>query len=285
MTISGKAKLAGVMGWPVAHSLSPRLHNYWLERSGIDGAYVPLVVSADHFAQTLRVLSHCGFRGVNVTVPHKQAALDAVDEADEMAKRVGAVNTVHFREDGSLFGTNTDVLGFTRNLADHCPDFKGDQGPAVVIGAGGAARAVVAGLIDLGVPEIRVLNRTVSKAEQLAVAFGPPMRVANWVDRNGTIEDATIIINTTTQGMIGESPLDLDLDALPGGAVVCDIVYNPLETPLLAAARARGNPVAGGLGMLVHQAAPGFAAWYGEQPPVDEAVLAFVAGALPGPAD
>jgi shikimate dehydrogenase len=283
MTISGKAKLAGVLGWPVAHSLSPRLHNYWLEHYGIDGAYVPLAVSPDHFAQTLRVLAQSGFEGVNVTVPHKEAALKAVDEADDAARRIGAVNTVRF-DGGTMIGTNTDTLGFTRNLASHCPDFDAHAGPAVVIGGGGAARAVVAGLLDLGAPEVRIVNRTLARVEALAINLGSQtgsnIRVVNWVERNHCLEDAAIVVNTTTQGMVGQGPLALDLNHLDLKAAVCDIVYNPMETPLLAAARARGNPVAEGLGMLLHQAQPGFASWFGIEPEVTEALHAFVADGI-----
>lgn len=280
MIISGEAKLAGVVGWPVAHSLSPRLHNFWLRKYGIDGVFVPLPVAPEHFAQTLRVLSHTGFSGVNVTVPHKEAALDAVDVADQIARRVGAANTVVFRTDGSMFGTNTDGAGFMAQLRDRLPAFRPDEKPAVVIGAGGAARAVAIALADAGAPEIRICNRTVARAEALALGVGPGVRVINWVDRTHTLEGAGIVVNTTTQGMAGQEPLDLALDRLPLDAVVYDIVYNPQETPLMTAARARGNPVVGGLGMLLHQAAPGFAAWFGIVPEVTDDLACHVAEGL-----
>jgi shikimate dehydrogenase len=257
MNISGNAKLAAVLGWPVAHSLSPRLHNFWLQEYGIDGVFVPLPVAPEHFAQTLRVLSHAGFAGINATVPHKEAALAAVDEADEIARRIGAVNTVVFRDDGSLFGTNTDGAGFLAHLRDQAPSFEPAARPAVVIGAGGAARAITMALVDAGTPEIRICNRTLARAEILALGLGPGARVINWIDRAGALDGAGIVVNTTTQGMIGQEPLDLDLDPLPRKAVVYDIVYNPLETPLMESARARGNLVLGGLGMLLHQAVPG----------------------------
>jgi shikimate dehydrogenase len=280
MTLTGNARLAGVMGWPVAHSLSPRLHNYWLKAHGIDGAFVPLAVTPDHFAQGLRVLSQLGFRGVNVTVPHKQAALAAVDEADEVAHRVGAVNTVVFRPDGSMFGTNTDGAGFLAHLRAAAPNLDLKAGPATVIGAGGAARAISVALEEAGAQEIRICNRTLDRAETLALGLGPQTRVINWADRAGAVEGVNILINTTTQGMAGQPDLDLALDALPGDAVVYDIVYNPLETALMKQAAARGNPVVGGLGMLLYQAVPGFSAWFGVEPEVNEALVAFVADGL-----
>jgi len=280
MNISGKAKLAGVLGWPVAHSLSPRLHNFWLEKYGVDGVFIPLPVAPEHFAQTLRVLSHAGFAGLNVTVPHKEAALAAVDEADDIARRIGAVNTVVFREDGSLFGTNTDGAGFLAHLRDQVPSFKLAAGPAVVIGAGGAARAISAALVEAGAPEIRLCNRTLARAETLALGLGSGARVVNWVDRAGALKGTGIVVNTTTQGMTGQEPLDLDLAHLSREAVVYDIVYNPRETPLMADARARGNTVVGRLGMLLHQAVPGFAAWFGIEPEVSEDLIAHVTQGL-----
>lgn len=280
MNISGNAKLAGVLGWPVAHSLSPRLHNFWLEQYGIDGVFVPLPVAPEHFGQTLRVLSHAGFAGINATVPHKEAALAAVDEADDIARRIGAVNTVMFREDGSLFGTNTDGTGFLAHLRDQAPNFEPAARPAVVIGAGGAACAITVALVDAGTPEIRVCNRTLARAETLALGLGSGARVINWVDRAGALDGAGIVVNATTQGMIGREPLDLDLDHLPRDAVVYDIVYNPLETPLMTSARTRGNLVVGGLGMLLHQAVPGFSAWFGIEPKVSEGLIAHVTQGL-----
>lgn len=278
MTISGKAALAGVMGWPVSHSLSPRLHNHWLEAYGIDGAYVPLAIAPEHFAQGLRTLAHLGFRGANVTVPHKEAALAAVDTVDDAARRIGAVNTVTVGHDGALHGTNTDAHGFAAHLRASVPDFDPAAGPAVVIGAGGAARAAAVALADLGLPEVRIVNRTLARAEALARDLSDsaradslrraPVRVVDWAGRSRTLDGAAILVNTTTQGMTGQAPLDLDLAALPPRAVVYDIVYVPLETPLLAAARARGHRTVDGIGMLLHQAVPGFAAWFGVTPEV-----------------
>lgn len=277
--LSGRAKLAGVMGWPVAHSRSPRLHGYWLDRYKIDGAYVPLAVEPAHFAQALRMLALVGFRGVNVTVPHKEAALAAVDVLDPDARRIGAVNTVTMESDGSLKGSNTDGIGFLAHLRASAPAWDA-SGAAVVIGAGGAARAVVAALTTAGVPEIRLVNRTRERAEELARSFNGPTRVMPWVARHGAVDAASLVVNTTTLGMTGQPSLDLDLDALPKGACVFDCVYAPLETPLLADARARGHVAVDGLGMLIHQARPGFEAWFGLVPEIDAGLRRFLAEGL-----
>ncbi len=278
--LSGEAKLAGVMGWPVAHSRSPRLHGYWLEKYGIDGAYVPLPVEPAHFPQALRVLSRLGFRGVNVTVPHKEAALTVVDIADHQARRIGAVNTVIMREDGALEGRNTDGIGFLNHLKDTAAAWQPGAGPAVVVGAGGAARAIVATLQSAGVPEIRLVNRTLDRAEALALAFGDPVKVTPWINRDGALRGAGLVVNTTTLGMHGQPDLDIDLIGLSPGAAVFDCVYNPLETPLLAQARRRGLVPVDGLGMLLHQAQPGFEAWFGVDPEITDELRALVAQGL-----
>lgn len=283
MTISGKARLAGVMGWPVGHSLSPRLHNYWLDLHGIDGAFVPLPVTSEHFPQALRVLAHLGFRGVNVTVPHKEAALRAVDRVDETARRIGAVNTIVIGDDGTLSGTNTDAYGFRTHLLASVPGFDAASGAAVVIGSGGAARAVAVALAGMGARELRIVNRTLARAEELALALGAPARVVDWSGRARALDGAAIVVNTTTQGMTGQPALDLDLSFLPSSAVVFDIVYSPLQTPLLQAAAARGNATVDGLGMLLHQAVAGFEAWFGLRPQVTAELRAHVLGAhVPG---
>lgn len=276
MTISGKAKLAGVMGWPIGHSRSPRLHGYWLERYGVDGAYVPLAVAPERAEQAIRALPALGFRGCNVTVPLKEIAFRTVDRLDATARRMGAVNTIVVAEDGTLSGGNTDGFGFLENLKAGCADWSAEQGPAVVIGAGGAARAVVVALLDAGAPEIRLVNRTVARAEELAAGIGGPIKVVEWVSRETALDGAAVLVNTTTQGMTGHPPLDLDLRRLPPEAVVNDIVYVPLETPLLASARLRGNPAVGGIGMLLHQARPGFKAWFGVEPDVTSELTRFV---------
>jgi shikimate dehydrogenase len=276
VTASGTTRIAGVMGWPVSQSLSPRLHGCWLERHGIDGAYLPLPVAPEHFGQALRVLSQLGFAGVNVTIPHKEAALAAVDEASALARKVGAVNTVIRRDDGSLYGENTDGYGFLENLRAAAPAWRADAGPAVVLGAGGAARAVVVALLDAGVPAIRLVNRTLERAEALAEAVDGPLSVVSWVGREEALAGAALLVNTTALGMDGKGPLTLALDDLSERAVVNDLVYAPLETPLLAAARSAGHIGVDGLGMLLHQARPGFAAWFGVEPKVDDALRTFV---------
>jgi shikimate dehydrogenase len=276
MIISAKARLAGVMGWPVDHSLSPRLHGYWLTANEIDGAYLPLAVPPEHFAQALRVLAHLGFRGVNITVPHKEAALSAVDVADPLARRIGAVNTVTVGDDGSLQGTNTDASGFIEHLKATVPDWRPGDGPAVIIGAGGAARAICVGLLDAGVAEIKVVNRTLARAEALALAIGEPVHVLPWLGRANAVGDAALVVNTTTLGMTGQPPLGLDAASINDGAVVCDIVYTPMQTPLLRDAAGRGLQTVGGLGMLIHQARPGFAAWFGVAPEITDDLRAFL---------
>ncbi len=275
MMPSGKTKLAGVMGWPVEHSKSPRLHGFWLRQHGIDGAYLPLPVRPAAFEAALRSLAELGFGGVNVTVPHKAAALAACSQVDQVSRRIGAVNTIVMSE-GRIEGSNSDAFGFLENLRAGAPAWRADRAPAVVLGAGGAARAVVAALIDVGAPEIRLLNRTRSRAEVLAKDLGGRTQVADWSDRHTLLAEAGLLVNTTSLGMAGQAPLELDLDALPVGALVSDIVYSPLETDLLAGASARGNPVVDGLGMLLHQARPGFAAWFGVEPVVDSALRAAV---------
>ncbi|HYG84702.1 MAG TPA: shikimate dehydrogenase [Azospirillum sp.] len=276
MIISGKAKVAGVMGWPVGHSRSPRLHGFWLDRYGVDGAYVPLCVPPERAAEAIRALPALGFRGCNVTVPHKEVAAATVDRLDDSARRAGAVNTIVVLEDGTLEGRNTDGFGFLENLKAGAPGWAASAGPAVVVGAGGGARAVVAALVDDGAPEVWLLNRTRERAEQLAADIGAGVRVFDWVSREALLAEAALVVNTTTQGMHGQPPLDLDLKHLAPAAVVTDIVYTPLVTPLLHAARQRGNLVVDGLGMLLHQARPGFAAWFGVEPEVTEELRRFV---------
>jgi shikimate dehydrogenase len=261
-------RAAGVIGWPVAHSRSPMLHGHWLREHGIAGAYLPLPVRPERMAEALRGLAALGFAGCNVTVPHKEAALALVDTADATARRIGAANLIVVRPDGTLHGANTDGFGFLENLRERVPGWQASDGPAVVLGAGGSARSVLAALSDAGCPDLRLVNRTAARAETLAAEFGGPVRAVAWDRRAGALDGAALLVNTTTQGMAGNPPLDIDLAALPARAVVTDLVYVPLQTPLLAAARARGNRVADGLGMLLHQARPSFAAWFGVMPEV-----------------
>ena len=254
------------MGWPVAHSRSPLLHGFWLEQNGIDGAYVPLPVRPGDIEQALRALPILGFRGCNLTIPHKQAALEVVDRVDPLARRIGAVNTIVVAEDGSLGASNTDIYGFRENLRERAPAWEPLAGAAVVLGAGGSSRAVIAALVDAGVGEIRIINRTLSRAETVAanlMTAGTRITVHPWDRTSAVLEGAGLLVNTTSLGMTGEPPLDLDLSPLPLSAPVVDIVYVPLETKLLAAARQRGHPVVDGLGMLLHQGRPGFEAWFG----------------------
>lgn len=268
MTETHHFKLAGVMGWPVAHSRSPKLHGYWLAHYGIAGAYVPLPVAPGRVADAMKGLSALGFSGCNVTIPHKRDALGLVDKVDPQAARIGAVNTIVVEPDGTLSGFNTDGYGFIESLREVRGDWTADAGPVVVLGAGGGARAIVMTLIAEGAAEIRLLNRTQARAEELALAAGPQVRVLPWDKRAEALGGAALLVNTTSQGMVGQEPLDIALDALPKTALVSDIVYNPLITPLLAAARARGNAVVDGLGMLLHQARPAFRAFYGVMPEV-----------------
>ncbi len=264
------------MGWPVSHSLSPRLHGYWLKKHEINGTYVPLAVSPEEFEATLRSLSDQGFVGVNVTVPHKEAAANVVDSLEDMARRIGAVNTVVVEADGTLRGSTTDGFGFLENLKSGAPEWRAGTGPAVVLGAGGAARAITAALMDAGVPELRLTNRTISRAETLAADIGGAINIVPWEDREKALGNAALVVNTTTLGMAGEQPLELNLGALPREAVITDIVYTPLTTPLLKEGANRGNPTVDGLGMLLHQARSGFSQWFGIEPVVDEALRAFV---------
>src|SRR5690348_3354213 len=266
MKISGAAKLAGIMGWPVSHSRSPVLHGFWLEETGVDGAYVPLPVRPDNIEAALRALPTLGFRGCNLTIPHKQSALAVVDRIEPLARRIGAVNTIVVASDGSLEASNTDAFGFRENLRETVPGWQPQGGPAVVLGAGGSARAVVAALVDAGVAEIRIVNRTVARAEGVADDLATPatqITVHAWSKARDVQCDAGLLVNTTSLGMSGAPPLDLDLSQLPQKAPVVDIVYVPLETGLLAAARKLGHPVVDGLGMLLHQGRPGFEAWFG----------------------
>lgn len=261
-------RLAGVMGWPVAHSRSPLIHNHWIAQHGLRGAYVLLPVQPEKLDVALRSLPVLGFAGCNLTIPHKVAALQIVDRVDPLAQRIGAVNTVVVEADGTLTGLNTDGFGYIQSLLDVQPDWRADAGPATVVGAGGAARAIIVALIERGAQEIRLTNRSADKAKNMAAEFGPAVIAVPWQDRHEALAEAALLVNTTNQGMHGEPALDLDLRQLPGTALVSDIIYVPMETPLLAAARARGNPTVNGLGMLLHQARPAFAAWFGVLPEV-----------------
>ena len=279
MIVSGAARLAGVMGWPVAHSRSPRIHGYWLEEKGIDGAYLPLAVRPEDLDAALAALPALGFRGCNLTAPHKEAALKRMDSLSETARRIGAVNTVTVAEDGALHGDNTDGFGFVSHLRQEAPSWDAG-GPVAMLGAGGAARAVVDALSAEGVPEIRVVNRSPDRAVALAEAAGERVHAQPWEQRAAALEGCGLLVNTTQLGQVGKPTLDLDLDRLPADAVVYDLVYAPLETDLLREARARGHLGVDGLGMLIHQARPGFAAWFGAEAEATPGHRAFAAEGL-----
>ncbi len=285
MRATGAARVAGVMGWPITHSLSPILHGFWFDRHGIDGAYVPLAVRPGNAIEAIRILPKLGFLGCNVTLPHKEAAFAAVDVRDPIASRVGVVNTITVHADGSLHGTSTDGAGFLANLQEQAPAWRARQGPAVLFGTGGAARAVAITLLDAGVPGLRLINRTMARAEALAAglqAAFPRVSVAciAWQERNDALDSAGLLVQATSLGMKGQPEPDLVLDALPRTAPVADLVYVPLETSLLARARALGHPTVDGLGMLLHQAVPGFMHWGGVKPQVDHQTRQVVLNAL-----
>jgi len=265
--------IAGLLGWPVAHSRSPVIHNHWIARYGLLGRYVLFGVQPPDLAAALRGLSVLGMRGCNVTTPHKQAVMPLIDEIDPLAKRIGAINTIVVREDGSLRGFNNDGNGFVQSVRDAHPDWRPDSGPIAIIGAGGAARAVIAGLAVQGAHEIRVVNRTYERASTLADAFGPPVAAVRFDERERVIDDIALLVNATNQGMAGQPPLDLSLSRLAPKAIVADVIYVPQETHLLRAARMRGNPTVNGLGMLLNQARPAFHAWFGVMPDITPELL------------
>jgi len=273
--------LAGVMGWPVKHSRSPLLFGHWFTEHGIAGTYVRLAVRAEDFAQVYRALPKAGFRGVNVTLPHKLDALALADEASPAARAIGAANTIVFCADGRIAVDNTDGYGFIQNLYESAPAWRPASGPALVLGAGGAARAILHALLEAGVPEIRLANRSRDKAEALAGHFGPRVRPLDWAERSAAVAEAATVVNTTSLGMTGKPPLEISLDDAPPAALVTDIVYAPLETALLAQARARGLATVDGLGMLLHQARPGFRAWFGADPKVTPALRCAVLATPP----
>ena len=276
MMENGKTIQAGVIGWPVSHSLSSRLHGFWLKELGIDGTYSALAVAPDGLENSLRSLPERGFAGVNLTLPHKEAAATIVDTMDSVASRIGAVNTIVVGANGNLAGSNTDGYGFIENLKSSAPEWTADNKSAVILGAGGAARAIIAALLDAGLKELRLVNRTLSRAESLKDDIGGAIIVVPWADRTKALEGAGLLVNTTTLGMTDEEPLEIDLSPLPAKAVVTDIVYAPLTTPLLKDAAGRGNLTVDGLGMLLHQARPGFDQWFGAEPVVTDALRAHV---------
>ena len=256
------------MGWPVMHSRSPMLHNYWFRQHELAGTYVPLAIRPEGLAAALRALHPLGFAGCNLTIPHKQQAMTIVDEVDMVARRIGAISCVVVRPDGSLSGSNNDCYGFIHSLRQERPGWRADSGPIVVIGAGGGSRAVCYGLAQEGAKEIRLVNRTLARAKGIADEFGGPIQALPWEQRHDALEGAAMVVNTTSNGMLGQPALELKLDKLPKNALAADIIYIPLETPFLAAARKRGNPTVNGLGMLLHQGRPAWKAWFGIEPAV-----------------
>lgn len=271
MTDLPRIPLAGVIGHPIAHSRSPALHSYWLRRYGIKGHYIPMDIATQDLQQALEMLPKLGFIGANVTIPHKESILKLADVITDRAALIGAANTLIFRADGRLHADNTDGAGFIANLRQNAPDWDPTLGPAALFGAGGAARAVIAALIEVGCPEIRIANRSRPRAEALRSDFGAKIIVVDWVQAPNMLEGAATVVNTTSLGMSGKPDFRVPLDALDPEATVTDLVYTPLKTQFLFEAEQRGCTVVDGLGMLLHQAAPGFERWFGRRPEVDEA--------------
>jgi len=262
--------LAGVIGDPISHSKSPKLHGHWLQRYGIEGHYIPLHVTEGNLATVVRALPKMGFVGANVTIPHKVSVMSLADQVSDRAILIGAANTLTFKEDGKIIADNTDGFGFMANLKENAPDWDPKAAPAVVFGAGGAARAVLVALADAGVPEILLSNRTRPKAEALKSEFGTRIKVVDWVQAGNVLEDASLVVNTTSLGMKGQSELRVPLDGLNADTLVNDLVYSPIQTQLLRTASEMGCKTVDGLGMLLHQAVPGFERWFGTTPDVDE---------------
>jgi len=272
--------LAGVMGWPVMHSRSPLLHNHWFTTYGLAGSYVPLAIEPDALGPALRALHPLKFAGCNLTIPHKETALGIVDEIHPTAKLMGAISCVTVTRDGGLIGSNNDGYGFIESIVEAKPNWRADSGPIVVIGAGGGARAVIYSLAERGAREIRVINRTFARAKNLEDTFGGPVKAYMWDDRTKAVHDCAMLVNTTSQGMIGMAPLDMPLNTLSASALVADIIYIPRETPLLREARLRGNATVNGLGMLLHQARPAWKAWFNLDPQVTPELRALLEGTL-----
>ncbi|MBB3994138.1 shikimate dehydrogenase [Sulfitobacter undariae] len=274
MTELPRIPLAGVIGSPIAHSKSPQLHRHWLETYGIAGHYIPMDVSVDNLEEVLRTLPKMGFVGVNLTIPHKEKVMEFADLITDRATLIGAANTLIFRKDSKIHADNTDGYGFIENLKAGAPHWVPSAGPAAVLGAGGAARAVITSLLDAGVPEILLSNRTRIRAEQLQKEFGNRIQVYDWVQAGNMIDDASLLVNTTSLGMIGKGELRVPLDGLRSETIVTDLVYAPLKTKMLATAEEYGCTTVDGLGMLLHQAVPAFERWFGRRPEVNRATRA-----------
>ena len=269
-----KIPLAGVIGSPIAQSKSPQLHKHWLKTYGLQGFYIPMDIASADLRDILLMLPKMGFVGINVTAPHKEAVLQLADLVTDRATLIGAANTLIFRKDGKIHADNTDGYGFLENLKSGAPQWVPKSGPAVVLGAGGAARAVVASLLDAGVPEILISNRTRIRAEKLVDDFGHRLQVVDWIQAGNVLEEAVLTVNTTSLGMIGKPELRVPLDGLRKGTIATDLVYAPLQTNFLREAAAQGCTTVDGLGMLLHQAVPAFERWFGQRPVVDSATRA-----------
>ena len=268
--------LAGVIGSPIAHSKSPALHTHWLQTLGIAGHYIPIDVAQEDLEHIIKTLPKMGFVGVNVTVPYKEKVMDFADLVTDRAALIGSANTLIFRKDGKIHADNTDSYGFIQNLRQKAPDWNPKAGPAAILGAGGAARAVIAALVEVGVPEILISNRTKARAEKLKADFGKRLRVVDWVQAGNMLEEGATVINTTSLGMVGKPPLRVPLDGLQKGTLVTDLVYAPLMTHLLNEANEAGCVTVDGLGMLLHQAVPAFERWFGVRPQVTDETRAAV---------
>jgi shikimate dehydrogenase len=266
--MAGDFILAGVMGWPIAQSRSPILHNYWIEKYNLNGRYVPLAVRPERLSDAIRGLPALGFRGCNLTMPHKQLAMTMVDSLTDTAKRIGAVNCIVVGEGSKLSGTNNDGNGYVLSVQEVAPQWRPSDGPIAILGAGGAARAIIVAFLERGASEIRLINRTFEKAERLAKEFGSAIKPIAWDKRSDAIADVALLTNATNQGMVGQPPLEIALDKLSSRTLVSDLIYVPPETPFLTAAKARGNVIINGLGMLLHQARPAFEAWFGVMPEI-----------------
>ncbi len=270
--MTAPAPLAGVIGDPIGHSKSPRLHGHWLAQLGVPGHYIPIHVRPDHLVNALDGLRALGFAGVNVTIPHKEQVLAHADQVTDAARSIGAANTLTFDAAGQLHADNTDAYGFLQNLRDHDPDLSCAKGPVAILGAGGASRAVIWALLDAGCPELRLANRTEDRAQALARRFGPRVKVVP-VDRPDQLwSDASLAVNATSLGMATTQAVPFDLSGLPDTALATDLIYTPLDTAFLQAARAKGCATVDGLGMLLHQAVPGFERWFGQRPQVTDAL-------------
>jgi shikimate dehydrogenase len=267
-----KTKISAVLGDPIAQSLSPYLHNFWLKKDQIDGIYIPLKVAENDFEKFLRNLPDLGFSGCNITIPHKESALKICDNLSQSAKQIGAVNTISFDEDGKIFGDNSDHFGFIQNIKSSNPDFDFKGKTALILGAGGASRAIIFGLLQEGIGQIVIANRSRPKAENLAKIF-PRTTVIDWKDRSINLDKIDLLINSTSLGMKGSDSLEISLDNLKKSALVCDIVYKPLMTNLLIAAQKQGNPIATGIGMLIYQGLIGFEKWFGKKPEVTKDLI------------